>query len=190
MTVVLLCGFKGSGKDLVGDYLKKIAKENKIKCHTFAFAEKIKKTMMETFHLKTESDYDLFKRSKFTLVNENFMRELSGRDMLRSIGMAMRSCNTHVFLEDVMFKVKRYPKDLNIITDLRFDDELAWAKLNAYPIIKVVRDGSESDGHVSESGIPDDECTYIIENNGTTEELKEKVHNIFEEIVYGKQKEV
>lgn len=183
MTVVLIAGFRGSGKDKVGDYLERMANERGIEVHCWAFADKIRETLMKTFKLHQRSDYDNFKRSAFRLISDNFLRELDGRDILRTIGMAMRSMNERGFLEDVMKKVEEHPTAINIITDLRFKNELDWARKNGYTIIKVKKNDTHSDGHVSELGIDDKYCRFIIENNGTKEELWGKTEKIFNEII-------
>lgn len=179
MTVVLIAGFRGSGKDKVGEYLERMAKERGIDVHCWAFADKIRETLMNTFKLHQRSDYDMFKRSSFRLISDNFLRELDGRDILRTIGMAMRSMNERGFLEDVIQKVEEHPTALNIITDLRFKNELDWAKENNYVIIKVRKEDTHSDGHISEVGIDDKYCDYIIDNNGTKEDLWKETEKVF-----------
>ena len=180
MRVILICGFLGSGKDLVGEYLKEVAEEHGKTVKTFAFADKIRETLMKTFHLRNREDYDLFKRSTFLLSNSSFMRPLNGREVLRDIGMAMRSCNERAFLEDVSSRLDE--NAYNIITDLRFNNEFDWARESGYTVIKVKKNGTVSDGHVSEHGFPDNVCDYVIENNGTKEELREKVKRMYEDI--------
>lgn len=183
MKVLLICGFRGSGKDEVGEYIQRMAEEKGIEVCTWAFADKIRETLMKTFKLHQRSDYDNFKRSSFRLISDNFLRELDGREILRTIGMAMRSCNERVFLEDVMKKVEEHPTALNVITDLRFKNELEWARENNYKIIKVKKTNTYSDGHISELGIEDKYCNYIIENNGTKGDLWKETEKIFNEVI-------
>lgn len=183
MKVILICGYLGSGKDLVGEYLKTLAIENGKVVKTFAFADKIRETLMKTFHLRNREDYDFFKRSTFLLSNSSFMRPLNGREVLRDIGMAMRSCNERAFLNDVISRLDENENVINIITDLRFKNELDWARENGYTIIKVKKNDTHSDGHVSELGIDDKYCRFIIENNGTKEELWGKTEKVFNEII-------
>lgn len=186
MTVLLIAGFRGSGKDEVADYLEKIAKERGIEVYRWAFADKIRETLMETFKLRERSDYDNFKRSSFKLISDNFMRELGGRDILRTIGMAMRSCNERVFLDDVIKKVNEHQTAFNIITDLRFKNELDWAREKGYDIIKVKKRGIYSDGHISESGIKDCCCSYVIHNDGTKEDLWQECIKVFKNLTFYK----
>jgi hypothetical protein len=42
-------------------------------------------------------------------------------------------------------------------------------------IVKVKRPGYNFDGHVTETELPDSECSSIINNDGTLEQYEEKI---------------
>ena len=183
--VVCLCGFKGSGKDTAGEFLKEIAELDNKTVKKIAFADTIKDVLMETFQLKTQCDYDFFKRNIFCLSNESFIRQLNGRDILRSIGMGIRKIDGgYCFIRDANQKIvdNSSSTDLFIITDLRFENELEWIKLNNYPIVKILKDNCTSDGHISENGIPDSECDIIVYNNWTENHLFLEMETVYKRL--------
>jgi dephospho-CoA kinase len=69
-----------------------------------------------------------------------------------------------------------YTKDSKwIIVDTRFDNEAKAIKDRGGIIIKVERDVGITDTHASEKGISDEYIDIVIDNNGSMEELIEKV---------------
>ena len=70
-----------------------------------------------------------------------------------------------------------------IITDSRFPNELAAVKKHNGIAIKVIRDSGNTIGttHTSETALDNyTEWDYVIDNNGTLEELKTQVLSILE----------
>lgn len=65
-----------------------------------------------------------------------------------------------------------------VISDVRFENEVKAIHDRSGIIIKVFRSGCEGDSHISEEGIPDSLCDFIIENNSSVEELYEKLSTI------------
>ena len=74
------------------------------------------------------------------------------------------------------FVVDTYPNW--IITDMRFPNEMEAVKERKGITIKVVRPGVLVGTHASEIALDDAEFDYEIENNGTIEDLVEKVRQI------------
>lgn len=62
-----------------------------------------------------------------------------------------------------------------IITDTRFPNEAQSIHANGGIVIRVVRGNTDAGTHPSETALDDYPFDYIIENNGTFEELIEKV---------------
>ena len=78
--------------------------------------------------------------------------------------------------EDVSLE-KKYPNW--IITDMRFPNELEAVKKRGGITIRVNRNLEESKNqHESETELDNAEFDYVIDNNGTIEELIEKVREI------------
>ena len=185
LTPIAVCGFKGSGKNTVCSLLDKILRRKWYETQTVAFANPIKAVVCDAFNLISDEEYDLFKRSEFSILN----RTVEGRHLLRSFGMLMRHYDDMQFIKYVEQRIRMYPNKITLISDLRFTNEIDWCIMNKIPIIKVISDDTEADGHVSEVGIPDKYCTFIIENNGTLRELEEKVSKVVETIIEERRNE-
>lgn len=185
LTPIAVCGFKGSGKNTVCSLLDKILRRKWYETQTVAFANPIKEVVCDAFNLISDEEYDLFKRSEFKILD----RTVNGRHLLRSFGMLMRHYDDMQFIKYVEREIRKYPNKITLISDLRFENEIAWCIMNDIPIIKVISDDTEADGHVSEVGIPDKYCTFIIENNGTMKDLETKVQQIVDTIIEQRRKE-
>jgi hypothetical protein len=180
MKAVAICGYKGSGKDFVANVLINWARQHNFYGRKAAFADPIKWVIMDAFDLNEELEYDNFKRSSVQLSSG---KVIPGRDILRSIGMTMRSFNQDEFVKrmDKYIKTINPPHELEpivVITDLRFKNEVKWAKENHIPIIKVKRNTAVFDGHVSEMEIDDFLCDYIVDNNRDPEQTEDHVKKI------------
>lgn len=77
--------------------------------------------------------------------------------------------------EDVSLE-KEYPNW--IITDMRFPNEFEAVELREGVTIKVVRPGTSVGTHLSETALDDAYFDHVISNNGTIEDLVEKVRQI------------
>lgn len=70
----------------------------------------------------------------------------------------------------------RYPGvDLVAFSDLRFENEAERVLALGGEVWEIVRPGTESDGHDSEQVLPRELVTVTIVNDGTLDELEEKV---------------
>lgn len=75
---------------------------------------------------------------------------------------------------------RRYP-DINdpesryVITDCRFANEVDFVLQASGDVCWVDRPGVESDGHVSETTDPLDRASYVFNNDGSLDDLKEDV---------------
>jgi dephospho-CoA kinase len=65
-----------------------------------------------------------------------------------------------------------------IITDMRFPNEMEAVELREGVTIKVVRSGTAVGTHPSETALDDAYFDHVISNNGTIEDLVEKVRQI------------
>jgi hypothetical protein len=175
--VVGLHGAKGSGKDQFFAVLRKSFPQLDIK--KIAYADPIKLEVMRIFGLQNEDLYDLFKRTQvqFCLPSgQNTPNSVSGRQVVREIGMLMRRYNNDQFIQYVNQRILASPSTLWCVTDLRFDNELQSLRtLNNSIIVKVKRPGYKFDGHVTEIEIPDSECTSIIYNDDTLVHYENKI---------------
>ena len=75
------------------------------------------------------------------------------------------------------------PNSIWVVTDLRFDNEYALLKKLSAVIVKVTRPNYHYDGHITERGFDDTLVDYVIDNNGTLEDLKSKVIKTMKEVI-------
>lgn len=167
--IIGLHGAKGSGKDQFFKAVKEAFPQLKVR--KIAYADPIKEKVMNIFDLKDEQEYDDFKRTQvsYTLPDRaarvNDVKQVTGRQVVREIGMLMRSYDEHQFVKYVEDTILADPEGIWCITDLRFNNELASIKANLGGIvIKIKRDGVGFDGHVTETEFPDNVCTSVIQN--------------------------
>jgi len=93
----------------------------------------------------------------------------------------MRYYNPNQFVDYVEDKINFLTRVNYIVTDLRFDNELEFLKRKNAFIVKVVRDeDTATDSHITERGFDDSQCDVVIYNNGSIEELTEKVRAVFD----------
>lgn len=177
--VIALHGAKGSGKDLFFLLAKDLFPDFDLR--KIAFADPIKDKVCEIFRLDNESEYDIFKRG---VIDKSCGQSVEGREIVRGIGMLMRSYNPNQFVEYVSEKIKT--SDCNIIwfiTDLRFDNEVRYIKQAGGCIIKIKRPTILYDGHPTETQLDDKICDIIIENSGTIEQYKQTVSKIVQQTI-------
>lgn len=179
MTLVIgLHGAKGSGKDQFYKAVK--AAFPQLDVRKIAYADPIKNEVSRIFGLQSEEEYDAFKRTtiKFNIPRNRYPepRLVEGRQVVREIGMMMRSYDEGQFVRYVEDEIRKAPQAVWCITDLRFDNELKSIKneLNGI-VIKIKRGGVEFDGHITETEFPDEVCSSIIHNVGLSLEQYNEV---------------
>jgi len=184
LKVIALTGPKGSGKDTVADII----------CNRFqnvtrvAFADPIKKVAQHIFLLNDHNneEYDRLKRSNIDINGGRFettWKHVEGRHVVREIGMLMRSYDPSQFTKYVSDAINkaRNVSDIFVVTDLRFDNEYIMLKEYGAKIIKITRPDYHYDGHITERGFNDYLVDYIIDNNGSLQDLEKRVVNIIKE---------
>lgn len=109
---------------------------------------------------------------------------VTNREILQILGQSLRDN----LCEDVWVKMlirdyHLHDKPNWIVTDIRMPNELEAIKKLGGIVIRVNRNTGYSDNHISETAL--DNCTdfdYVIDNNGTIEELIQKVIPIYDRI--------
>jgi hypothetical protein len=150
---------------------------------------------------------DGFKTFKFADPLYHIVKELWGsdkdRDKMQKIGTFVnQTWGQKTFADCAERKIlewERASPDVNIITDdLRFPNELEMVLRNYFWVIKIIRDPAEADkcigtgtkNHVSEEYIDNMDYDFLIENNGSFEDLYEKVQTVYEIISFAKRKPI
>ena len=73
------------------------------------------------------------------------------------------------------------PKSDTVISDVRFKHEIERITKENGIIIKIIRDNSYIDNHISENEIEDEKCK-IFYNNGTKDELYNSIKQFINEL--------
>lgn len=134
--------------------------------------------------------------------NVNFLHMMSVRELLQKLGTEAMRDGLHenvwvnaLFADYTLNKVWKTAKELNsevagsveeypswCITDMRFPNEMDAVKERGGITIRVNRDNGtraiDTNPHPSETGLDNVEFDYVIENDGTIEDLVEKVRTI------------
>ena len=88
--VIAFTGPKGSGKDTAASIANKLIPNSEV----IAFADPIKEVIMSLFDLATVEQYDMFKRTQLNYTLPGYLSHgVPGRNVVREIGMLMRSCS-------------------------------------------------------------------------------------------------
>ena len=189
-------GRMGSGKDTVGEIIQKLCITNGVEePHIKKFAGKLKLTASILTGISVEKFEDQdFKKTllgpEWGTVKENplnsiepfkdvnFNQMMSVRELLQKLGTeAMRNgLHTNVWVNALFADYK--PNTNWLITDMRFPNEMEAVTSRNGITIKVNRVLDTKSDHYSEIALDNAEFDYTIDNNGTMEELVEKVRSI------------
>jgi hypothetical protein len=153
------------------------------------FAGKLK----EIASLLTGIDIEDFEDQEFKKLYMSPEWGMTYREFLQKLGTeAMREgLHTNVWVNALMADYKWYVKEWDelgnetvgeypnwIITDMRFPNELEAVEERKGITIRVVRSGTTVGTHASETALDDAYFDHVISNNGTFEDLIEKVRQI------------
>ena len=109
------------------------------------------------------------------------------REFLQIVGDWGRNKDENIFVNLALSECDDNDPNTNYFcNDLRFLNEFKALKSNGWTCIKIVREiTTEKSSHISEidlESLKDDEWNYIIDNNGTLEELYTKIDTIVDKI--------
>jgi hypothetical protein len=190
-----LTGKKGSGKDTIAIKLKEYAYQQ------YAFADPLKRGIQQLFDLSDEQLYD--ETMKETVDSRWGVKP---RQLFQVIGTEIFQHTIHqhldlkippqhhwTFLFEQWYhkKIQENPNIKVVVSDIRFPHELDCIRALGGKIIKIVRPEANLnlDQHSSETLIdkmPTEKIDYLIENNGTLEDLYD---NLTKALTYIKSSE-
>lgn len=157
-----LIGLAGSGKNAVGT----IIVENFKDYSEISFADTLKYVCAHHFKWDGKKDE-------------------KGRKLLQTIGMALREYNPDSWVNITEEDININKKTCSLVyTDVRFPNEAAYIKKKGGVIVRVVRPSLEltkTHEHVSESSQAEIKEDYTIVNDGSLDDLKEKVFNMMKD---------
>ena len=180
---------KVTNKDLLWMIENDVVAEEYSKCEIKKFAGKLK----EIASLLTGIDIEDFEDQEFKKLYMSPEWGMTYREFLQKLGTeAMREgLHTNVWV-NALFADYKHSKTCNckkgcrcahdlpnwIITDMRFPNELEAVEERKGITIRVVRSGTAVGTHPSETALDDAYFDHVISNNGTIEDLVEKVRQI------------
>ena len=172
-----ICGRKRHGKDTLGDYLVEHYGYTKI-----GFADAVKEACRCIFGFNNDQLYGDLKEvdDKFWGSSPRKVLQYVASDLFRDqVGNVLPEIKDNIWIKVVENKILQNPDKKYVITDIRFANELEFIKNRGGLSIKVKRDTIKStDSHISESFIDELETDCVIKNNGTLEQLYDKLTNI------------
>ena len=200
--IIGINGKIGSGKDTVGKIIQYLQCHNtgeitiqdvmsnpehewwleeQSKFEIKKFAGKLK----EVASLLTGIVADQFEDQEFKKLYMGVDWDMTYREFLQKLGTeAMREgLHTNVWVNALFAdykppKMSQYNPSNWIITDMRFPNELEAVEERKGITIRVVRSGTTVGTHASETALDDAYFDHVISNNGTIEDLIEKVRQI------------
>ena len=186
--IILISGLKRAGKDTVGQMLNELIPDSSVE----HFAAPLKRIFATTYKLSLDKLDELKNNEKvvcgFRSPSERLCTGITVRGALQRLGTeAMKAELGESVWGDLL--VKKYlnsDKPIMIVPDFRFNSELIPIENAEIHYVKVRVNNPEcvtTDLHPSETEWQNMKFDYTIENNGTLEELKEKVEAIVQDII-------
>ena len=189
--LIVLSGFKGSGKDVVGSWL---AANRNYKVEAFAYhaACYVAHTYNIPLHTLREpglKELPLFNRA-INPSTEAFIPEylnissqyFTPRDIVKLEANMKRVIDLH-FWTDIVINQIRLNNTPSVITDWRFMDQIERIKdsLSNYDIttIRINRFDNPNLNDITEIELNDYSFDLVIDNKGSLEELYEKLENLY-----------
>ena len=188
-SIIALCGYKGSGKDTVANYLV-----DKYNYKHYKISDKLKEIIKILFDL---SDNDL--EEKKEEVNDKWnttprrLMQFIGTDMFQyKLQELLPNINRDfwiksLFTEDLMNKINNENYKI-VISDLRFlhEYEIISNLYVSYSILKVKNNRIEqNDTHISENEFNQININGIIQNDSNLETLYNNIDNIIFNMMKG-----
>lgn len=171
--IYIVAGKARSGKSTAAKFIEEIYALKNIKVLNLMYSEYLKN------YTKKIIDWDGDERTK----PRSFLQQLG--DLVR------KEMGNDFFVNRLIEDVAIYKKYYNIFTisDARFPNEIEYLK-QKYDVVTIYIEHPESNeltvleqGHITETALNNySNFDYKIKNDGTIEELKEKIYKIIEEV--------
>lgn len=176
MKVILISGKAQNGKDTTASILKQTLVDNGDRVLITHYADLLKYICTNYFGWDGKKDD-------------------KGRQMLQYVGTdVIRKQNPTLWVDFVAMILKYFKEnwDYVIIPDCRFPNEITRLRDDGFDTthLRVVRSGFESplteeqQNHPSETALDNFEADFVIDNNGSLEELEFKIDYLVEKYLY------
>jgi hypothetical protein len=188
--IISVSGKIGSGKDTVANLIMQLTPTKNWKIKKFAGKLKQVATLITAIPIEKWEDQE-FKQSQlgpeWNMTVRDFLQKLGTeavRDGLHSnawVNALFADYKIQTVYEGEWDYWEKQVEPNWIITDTRFPNEIEAIQNRNGILIKVIRDSGNTvgTGHSSETALDNfTQWNYVIENNGTIEDLKQKVAEI------------
>jgi len=150
--IIGIAGNARSGKDTLGENFVKILSDQGIKAKKYSFAHELKKSV----------DDFLIREIGISAFTEDEEQKKIIRPFLVFWGTdMMRKINNNIWVEKIESSL--YDSHVNIITDLRFDNELQWIKDNKGLSVLIKRDGVDPANEYEK--VNNDKMEKLVDSN-------------------------
>lgn len=181
MEIILISGYKHSGKDTVGKLLIDMGKRDGRKQHIYKFATQVIAIAIEQYDKPFPiEDYETYKDDRFNkhlLGVSDAIKKKYGEDVFLKQTIELLTA-----IQQSESDIQKYPTRI-IITDLRLIIEETTIRriFKDVTVVKVVRPlCNPRNNHPTETELASIPSDIIITNNGTLEELEVKVSNLYD----------
>lgn len=166
----MILGISGkaeSGKDTIANIIKEIS-PNTIILH---FGDALKDIVSRAFNISREIlDTQDGKKEIYPYLN------ITNREILQKVGTLFReNFFEDIWINNVINQIDCSNDKIYIIPDVRYPKELEAIQSIGGIIIRVERPGIKVMNHHSETALDNYPFEYIIDNNGTIKDLRDKI---------------
>lgn len=181
--IVGISGHMGSGKSTVA---KHITEQSDFREDSFAHSLRL--VLSAITYIPIEETYSVEDKNKMIP-----LLGITRGQFLQDIGMVFRNYRENIWVESVQLRWMAHEKDNVLLSDVRFPNEVAFVEGNGGAVLRLEREpldnGDTRDKkHASETSLDGHPFIHTIHNNGTLDELHEKVCSFCD--VVGIEKEI
>ena len=172
--VILLCGWKGSGKDTIANYLTK-----KHNYKRFAFADSLKDEISNDYNIKREL-FDCRKSKEKKIFIPKLNDYFSPRELCITIGQERKKFDEYYWVNKVVKDINCSKNVKCVISDCRFPIELNRFKLSNFNCISiwVNRFDKNNSSDITETSLSYTNCDYFINNKNDFSTLYVEIEKI------------
>ena len=182
--VILLTGYKRSGKDTTFDQIYKTLSETLV-VERVALADTMKEILAGTFAISRARVDELKEETSREVIraegNSGFLHPLNMRQLLQRFGQAMKETTDEYFWVEIAIKkmLASTTADVIVVTDIRFPFEAEEiASVFDTTTLKIDRGLVQEDTHESEIFIDDVKFDDVVNNLGDLKDLGFEVERL------------
>lgn len=183
--IILVAGYKRSGKDFISNYILKSFSDSKL----FSFASPLKEIVADTFNISL-SDLDNFKNNRDPIrlhpSNSATVKCLGDfRTILQRLGTeAMKKqFGNDIWGELFIKKISELPPSVIVVPDFRFERE--WEMLSELFDVVTIRIEDKNikpEAHISETALDEFDFDFRIDNTAKNNHFKIPTSHFLEEL--------